>query len=185
MLFDHLPWRVKTRIVRMIFAKQGVVLVDTPRVEGLLPSVRNDGEFIIGRSSFFRTYRVRQSITIREGVKLHIGDNAFINDGVDICANVGITIGDHVKIAPMVAIYDSNYHKISPSEPVKRSHITIGNNVWIGVNAVILPGATIGDHSVIAAGSVVTGPIPSGVIAGGCPAKIIKEFEVASGWIRD
>ena len=55
----------------------------------------------------------------------------------------------------------------------------IGNNVWVGANATVVPGVTIGDGAVIAAGEVVTKDVPANVIAGGIPAKIIKQIEIA------
>jgi acetyltransferase-like isoleucine patch superfamily enzyme len=151
---------IRIRLIRMLCARHRVVCADAPRVAGFVPKLRNEGECVIGKATYFYSYRTRQSITVRRGATLRIGNHAFINDGVDICANVGITIGNHVKIAPMAAIYHSNYRKVSPGEDVRKMPIVIGDNVWIGVNAVVLPGASIGDHAVIAAGSIVTGVIP-------------------------
>ena len=89
-------------------------------------------------------------------------------------------MGDNVWIAPNTLITTIN-HPISPkgrrqhlgiSKPVK-----IGNDVWIGGNATILPGVTIGNNVIVAAGAVVTHDVPDNVIVGGVPAKVIREIE--------
>ena len=88
-----------------------------------------------------------------------------------------ITIGDNVLIAPNVGLYTAGH----PIDVERRNQwleyawpITIGNNVWICGGVTITPGVTIGDNSIIAAGSVVTGDIPANVIAGGNPCRVIR-----------
>ena len=90
-----------------------------------------------------------------------------------------VTIGDNVMLAPNVSIYTAGH----PVHPDSRNSgyeygipITIGNNVWIGGNAVILPGVTIGNNVVIGAGSVVTKDIPDNVIAAGNPCRILRKI---------
>lgn len=88
-----------------------------------------------------------------------------------------ITIGDHVMLGPKVALYAVN-HPIDPQ--VRQYHhdfplpITIGNRVWIGGSSVVCPGVTIGDNTVIGAGSVVTRDIPANVVAAGNPCRVIR-----------
>jgi acetyltransferase-like isoleucine patch superfamily enzyme len=93
-----------------------------------------------------------------------------------------VTIGNHVLFAPNVAIYTAG-HPIHPesrnSEYEYGIPITIGDNVWIGGNTVILPGVTIGDNAVIGAGSVVSKDIPANSIAVGTPCKVIREITEA------
>lgn len=86
-----------------------------------------------------------------------------------------ITIGQGTYIAPNVGIITTNHDIIDPSKHVKGKDVTIGENCWIGMNAVILPGVTLGNHTTVGAGAVVTHSFPEGhcVIAGN-PAKIIK-----------
>ena len=90
-----------------------------------------------------------------------------------------ITIGDNVLIGPNVGIYTVN-HAFNSKERAKGYErslpVNIGDNVWIGGNVSILGGVTIGDDSIIAAGSVVTKDIPNGVIAAGNPAKVLREI---------
>lgn len=90
-----------------------------------------------------------------------------------------VTIGDHVMIGPNVDIYTVN-HPLD-KEGRRRYHatalpVTIGNDVWIGGKATILPGMTIGDNVVVAAGAVVTKDVPANTIVAGVPARVIKEL---------
>ncbi|MNH37796.1 Galactoside O-acetyltransferase [compost metagenome] len=84
----------------------------------------------------------------------------------------------------MVNVIDTNFHPVDSEDRSQSKDITISDNVWIGRGAVILPGVTIGENSVIAAGSIVTRDIPPNVLAGGTPAKVIRELNVPSDWIR-
>lgn len=111
------------------------------------------------------------------GGNIHIGKNVFINHGCSFLDLGGITIEDCVMIAPKVNIITEQH----PVEPHLRTHISgkpvhIKRNVWIGTNATILPGVTIGSNSVIGAGAVVTKDVPDNVIVAGIPAKIIREI---------
>ena len=90
-----------------------------------------------------------------------------------------VTIGDHVMIGPNVDIYTVNH----PLDKEGRRHyhatalpVTIGNDVWIGGKATILPGVTIGDNVVVAAGAVETKDVPANTIVAGVPARVIKEL---------
>jgi acetyltransferase-like isoleucine patch superfamily enzyme len=110
---------------------------------------------------------IRKNASIRidfNGV-LNIGSNVFINDNCNInCVN-SITIGKNTKIAPNVCIndHDHNYKK-NTSDHLVRGEVSIGENVWIGANVVILRDTHIGDNVVIAAGSVVKGTVPSNTL---------------------
>lgn len=110
-----------------------------------------------------------------------IGDNCRIN-GAYIHAKKGIRIGDNCVIAAGVNIIDSNGHVVNSSNrTIGRDNpieITIGNNVWIGMNCTILKGSVIGDNCVIAAGSVVKGSFPENCIIQGNPAEKINDIEL-------
>ncbi|MBW7869304.1 MAG: acyltransferase [Brumimicrobium sp.] len=122
----------------------------------------------------FRIYSPTR-IVVNENARLILG-SGFINNYVNINCVEKIEIGYNVAISENVVIRDSDNHKIisevanNITKPIK-----IGNNVWIGMNSIILKGVTIGDGAVIAAGSVVTKDVPSYTLVGGVPAKIIKE----------
>jgi acetyltransferase-like isoleucine patch superfamily enzyme len=117
----------------------------------------------------------------RENAHITIGDDSRIN-GACIHAYERITIGKKCLIAANCQIIDGSGHDLSFDNVENRintsgsaSAIVIEDCVWIGANCIILPGVTIGYGSVIAAGSVVTQDIPSMVLAGGIPAKVIKK----------
>lgn len=94
--------------------------------------------------------------------------------GCYINAINGVDLGDNVWIGPSVKIISANHDIYDYSKHVKSARIKIGNNVWLGANAIILPDVTIGDNTIIGAGSVVTKSMPDNVIVAGNPARIIK-----------
>lgn len=112
------------------------------------------------------------------GKNTTIGKNVFINSGCHFQDQGGIEIGDGALIGHNVVLATIN-HALSPSENRKNHYapIKIGNNVWIGSNATVLPGVTIGEWSVVAAGAVVSKDVPAYTVVGGIPAKIIKIIE--------
>lgn len=107
--------------------------------------------------------RANVSLRVEDG-NLKIGDKCFMNSNVSITCMEGITIGNGCQIANNVVIVDHDHdYKNSLSGFVKEK-IVIGNHVWIGANCVILKGTTIGDYSVIAAGSVVKEDVPANTL---------------------
>lgn len=155
-----------------------------PIVDGYFPDFAGKGRVTLGENCCFRSFRLRQQFTVLQDAVLEVGDNALFNDGVVLCAAKSIKIGHSVKVADMVYIYDTHFHQVCPDEPLTEASVSIGNNVWIGANSMVLAGASIGDHSVIAAGSIVTGAIPPSSLAGGIPARVIKTFEAPDDWVR-
>lgn len=112
------------------------------------------------------------------GKNIHIGRNVFFNGGCRFQDQGGIYIDDGALIGPMVVLATLNHEQ----DPEHRGNlfpkpIHIGKKVWIGANATVLPGVTIGDGAIVAAGAVASKDVPSGVIVGGVPAKIIKRVE--------
>ncbi len=97
----------------------------------------------------------------RPGAQILIGDRVFLNQGAVIAARESIEIGDDTLIGDFSAIYDSNYHQLEPGHVDKPRPVTIGKNVWIGSGVLVLPGSEIGDHTVVAARSVVRGDPPA------------------------
>ena len=111
------------------------------------------------------------------GFNIETGKNFFANFNCTILDVAKVIIGDNVMLAPNVAIYTAGH----PIHPEVRNGgleygigVTIGNNVWIGGNAVICPGVHIGDNVVIGAGSVVTKDIPPNTIAAGNPCRVLR-----------
>lgn len=114
------------------------------------------------------------NIAVLDGAVLNLG-SGYINSNVRIRCFKEITIGNDVAISENVTMWDSDAHQIVGSNQEMMQPIRIGNHVWIGNNVIILKGVTIGDGSVIAAGSVVNKNIPGNSLAGGVPAKVIRE----------
>ena len=109
------------------------------------------------------------------GKNIHIGKNVFINMGCKFQDQGGIFIGDGALIGHNVVLATLNHAK-SPQDrsSMLPAPIHIGKNVWSGANATVLPGVTIGDGAIVAAGAVVTRDIPENTIVGGVPAKVIR-----------
>ena len=113
------------------------------------------------------------------GKHIEIGDNFYANSGCIIIDVARVKIGDNVMFGPNVAVITAGHpihHEIRNTKFEYGIPVTIGDNVWIGANAVLLPGVHIGDNTVIGAGSVVTKDIPSGVVAVGNPCKPVREI---------
>jgi acetyltransferase-like isoleucine patch superfamily enzyme len=115
---------------------------------------------------------------INYGKHTKIGKNVFINFDCVFLDLGGITIEDNVLIAPKVSLLTES-HPINPNErhSLIPKPIHIKKNAWIGANATILQGVTIGENTVVAAGSVVSKDVPDNVVVGGIPAKIMKEIK--------
>lgn len=115
------------------------------------------------------------------GYNIHVGRNFYAGFNCTILDMAEVRIGDNCLIAPNVGIYTTG-HDINPTDRHKKGYakpITIGNNVWIGGHCVIIGGVTIGDNSIIAAGSVVTKEVPANTIFGGNPAKKLRDINIA------
>ena len=113
------------------------------------------------------------------GSHIEVGKNFFANYNCTIIDVAKVKIGDNCQMAPNVAIYTAGH----PLHPVSRNSmyeygisVTIGDNVWIGGNTVIMPGVHIGSNTVIGAGSVVTKDIPDWVVAVGNPCRVIRQI---------
>jgi acetyltransferase-like isoleucine patch superfamily enzyme len=109
------------------------------------------------------------------GKNLILGKRVFINSGCKFQDQGGLTIGDDVLIGHNVVIATLN-HAFSPEHrgDLEPQPVSIGNRVWVCANATILPGVTIGDGAIVAAGAVVTKDVAPRTVVGGVPAKVIK-----------
>lgn len=123
---------------------------------------------------------VNQPFRCDFGENIRIGDNVVVNFNCTVLDEARVTIGNRVLIGPNVSIYTACH----PIDAAERSTfdewaepVTIGDDVWIGGSATILPGVTIGERSIVGAGSVVTKDVPSDVAVAGNPAKIIKKLK--------
>ena len=123
---------------------------------------------------------LRPGFMCDSGKNIHVGDQFLANYNVTILDIMPVHIGDYVMIGPNTLITTVN-HPLTPKG--RREHlgigkpVTIGNDVWLGANSVIMPGVTIGDGCIIGAGAIVTKSIPPYSVAVGIPAKVIKKRE--------
>jgi maltose O-acetyltransferase len=113
------------------------------------------------------------------GSNVSIGDDVFINFNAVILDCAPVSIGDGTQIGPGVQLLAADH----PRDPQTRRDflelarpISIGSNVWFGAAAMVLPGVSVGDDSIIGAGSVVTRDIPGGVLAVGNPCRVVREL---------
>jgi acetyltransferase-like isoleucine patch superfamily enzyme len=116
--------------------------------------------------------------TMSKDARLQIGNSSGFS-GVRIGCAEKITIGNNCLIGANVLITDTDWHSLDPAKRMdaastKTKPVKIGNNVFIGINSIVLKGTEIGDNSVIGAGSVASGIIPPNVVAAGNPCKVIK-----------
>ncbi len=111
---------------------------------------------------------------------LKIGNDFFVGTSCYLNGYEGLTIGDRVTIAHGARIFTDSGPNTSPwlqqHYPIQAGAVTIGDDVWIGAGAMILPGVTIGNKCVVGAGSVVKDDIPEGSVVAGSPAKVIKSL---------
>ena len=120
---------------------------------------------------------------------LRIGDRCVIGRGSHIVAHYSIVIGDDVFTGPNVYVTDQNHGYADPDVPIGRQRpsstaVSIGEGSWLGAGVIVLPGARIGRNVVVAAGSVVRGPVPDRCVIAGVPAKVVREYVTGDGWSR-
>ena len=124
-------------------------------------TVDKGGSLFVGRRISMRN---GSRLAVRKNGVLKIGDNFYMNTGCLISAHESITIGNDVEFGPGVLVYDQDHDFRVESglraKKFKTAPVTIGNNVWIGANTIILRGTIIGDNCVIGAGSIVKGAFP-------------------------
>ena len=154
--------RLRIERVPMIVGKVDLEVGDDVEISGKIGILTND--------------RLGLNPTVR------IGNHTFIGSQCIMRLAKEVSIGEHCLIAGGVQIFDNNGHPLEAEArqeglPVSADTVKpviIGNNVWIGSRATVLPGVTIGDNSVVASGSVVTKSVPANAIVGGNPARVIK-----------
>lgn len=153
----------------------------------LMLGMNKKSQIIIGKKA-----DIYGCLSVGKNGKIYLGDYMLMGPRSVIQAIDSIQIGKFTYIGPDVLIMDSNHHSIYAKyrmidvlgvkkgisgTKASTKPITIGNHVWVGRRAMIFKGVTIGDRSIIAAGSIVTKDIPEDVIAGGSPAQIIKKID--------
>ncbi len=142
------------------------------------PCVINGGGAIeVGDGLCIRSRRIHPvEISVASEARLSIGSGVFLNQGVRIACTAGVFIGDNCQIGDETVILDSDFHGVGERD-VQKAQVRIENNVWLATRVIVLRGVTIGEGSVIGAGSVVTRSIPPLSFAAGAPARVIRSLE--------
>lgn len=157
--------------IRLAGRFQAAFLEDTEAAQGILRELLG----AVGEGS-----HVRAPIFVDYGSNITIGEGTFINYNLTALDVVAVSIGSHCQIGPNVQLLTATHpveagprrDKLESARP-----IVVGDNVWLGGGAIVLPGVTIGENTVVGAGSVVTRDIPSNVVAAGVPARIIRSID--------
>ena len=187
-------WRLYRSVIKprsssiRVFNRSNIKIAPTAQID-----MAEHASFEINRQDYFRTYerstlflndnaRLKingrftmhghSSIMVHKDAVLEIGNNTYLNGGSIECS-YGITIGNDCAIADGVRIMDNSWHTMH--SPIGGGKINIGNKVWIATNAMIMPGVTIDDGAIVAAGAVVTKDVPARCMVAGLPAKVIRE----------
>lgn len=139
--------------------------------------MKNGVEKILGHR-VSETVRIRQPFYMDFGKNVHFGENVFVNGACHFQDHGGIHIGDNAFIGHQVVLATLD-HDLAPDKrtDMHPAPIILEDDVWIGSGSIILKGITIGEGSVVAAGSVVTKDVSPNVIVGGNPARVLKEIE--------
>jgi acetyltransferase-like isoleucine patch superfamily enzyme len=131
----------------------------------------------------FKVWSTHRQTLICGWGKIRFGNNVFVNSGTIIFSTQEVIIGDDVALANEVYICDSNSHGME-GKLVYEAPVRIGRGSWIGARAIILPGVTIGERVMVAAGAVVTKDVPDDCLVGGNPATVIRKLDYPEGCLR-
>ena len=153
-------------------------------LNSLRPSQKKERESIIRRlfGKTGKSFLIEQPFYCDYGYNIEIGENFYSNVNCVILDGAKVTFGDNVFVAPNCGFYTAG-HALDAEQRIQGLEyaypITIGNNVWIGAQVCVLPGVTIGDNTIIGAGSVVTKSIPANVLAVGNPCRVLRTITEA------
>ena len=131
----------------------------------------------------FKVWSGHRQTLISGWGRLRIGDRVFVNCGTVIISVREIVIGDDVAFANEVYVVDSNSHGLEGGEHIE-APVRIGDGCWLGARAMVLPGVTIGNRVMVAAGAVVTRDVPDDVLVAGNPARVVRPLKYPPGCRR-
>jgi acetyltransferase-like isoleucine patch superfamily enzyme len=114
-------------------------------------------------------------VEVKDGALLELHGGGYAARNLQIECRNRITIGAGAAIGPDVIIRDNDGHRLTTDAHDAVSHVTIGKKVWVGARSIVFKGVTIGDGSIVAAGSLVTHDVPANCLVGGVPARIIQQ----------
>ena len=177
----HMPWALLAAKWWGVELGRGCSFVGSPRFRRHPRSqirIGPDCRFYSSRMSNLIGVNRRCMIsTLGEGAEIDIGPHCGFTGTTIGCAQ-RIVLAPRVRCGANTLITDTDWHtddpRVGPDAP-----ITIGNNVWLGVNVTVLKGVTIGEDTLVGAGSLVTHSLPAGVVAAGVPAQVIREISAA------
>lgn len=149
-----------------------------------LPRIAGRGRIRIAERVNISCHGAPVAIEVGPGAMLEIGARSFLNAGVEIVCHDQVRIGEHCRIGPRCVLADTNHHPVHEGGSVRVAPVRLGRNVWLGRGVIVLPGVTIGDHAVIAAGSVVFGDVPAREVWRGNPAAFVKPVRAGEGFVR-
>ena len=121
----------------------------------------------------FQVWSAHRQTQVTGPGRIRIGDGVFINTGVIVYSEVGVTIGNDVALANEVYVMDTGSHGIEGNNP-QAAAVSIGDGTWVGARSIVLPGVSIGRKVVVGAGSVVTRDVPDEVLVAGNPARVVR-----------
>jgi len=168
-------WRINRHAAR------GGFYVRFP-VEGEVLEALDEGRLRIGAGTMLEP---GCWLTLGPEAEIEIGAGCFLNRGTMIAAHGRVTIGDHTMLANGCFVGDAAHRFDDPEKPITwqgfttKGPVEIGSNCWLGVNVAVTSGVRIGERCVVGANSVVTADLPPRTIAGGVPAKPIREIDFA------
>ena len=147
-----------------------------PRVLGRV-HVLNWGRITVGDKLLLMGTLVPSELVALDNGVVEIGDQVFINYGVSISAHQFVRIGDRCQIGNWSMLMDNDFHRVEAKDQAGQSApIILEDDVWLGARVIVLKGVTIGQGSVVGAGSVVTRDIPPRSVAAGVPARVVRTF---------
>lgn len=136
------------------------------------------GAIIIGNSVMIKSAKHKPvEFYVAENASVSIGDGTFINRGTHLSCSEAIKIGRNCLIGDDCVLIDNDYHAIGGGQ-AKSAPIVLEDGVWLAIKVIVLRGVTIGEGSIIGAGSVVTRSIPPYTFAAGAPARVIRKIDV-------
>ena len=139
-------------------------------------AVHSAGEMKVGDGLTIRSRKHNMvEITCGRDAKLTFGNKVFLNQGVRIACTNEVTIGDNALLGDETVILDSDFHGVAGAQ-TKSAPVRIERDVWLGTRVIVLRGVTIGEGSVVGAGSVVTRSLPPRSFAAGVPARVIRSL---------
>ena len=173
-----------TALSLLLLRSRGARFGSKVRALGKAVSVSGSGQFVLGDRITFRGVESRINLVVSNGGSIRMASGCFFNAGVMVHATDLIEFGEGCLIGDGCRLADSNFHSVDEGRQVRSAPIRLGENVWLGAGVIVLPGVSIGAHSVIGAGSVVFGDVPARQVWRGNPAAYHRDVRASDGFHR-